>query len=213
MFLVPEITVKASLCKSHYHNSILEKISASFFFPLPPYIYPLILAEGQCSDTHYDSYLMWDMNSYFSLSFVLYLSLPETQAFISFSTYSLLPWSPCVTAMCFTSRPSSASSAQLLDYRGQAYNVRQHSIFLLHSEQTTSTNQTKIKKPENHICSIKHSRCNAYWPCCNCSVRVLMPLWSWHASRQKFLCLAHLPFAKQLHFEVNIGHSILMQVQ
>lgn len=36
MFLVPEITVKASLCKSHYHNSILEKISASFFFPTPP---------------------------------------------------------------------------------------------------------------------------------------------------------------------------------
>jgi len=48
MFLVPEITIKASLCKSHYHNSILEKIFASFLLPTPPYIYHLILAEGQC---------------------------------------------------------------------------------------------------------------------------------------------------------------------
>lgn len=43
----------------------------------------------------------------------------------------------------------------------------------------------QTKKPENHICSTKHSRCNACWPCCNCSVPLLMPQQRLTCSRAK----------------------------
>lgn len=147
-----------------------------FFFPLPPtFITSFWLRDSVCSDTHYCliSHVRYDLiyNAQKRTR-----NRPESLVVLYFfsSIFSLLPY-PCVTNLLYFMSFICYPPFNLLITEGR--HTMQNSILFSSSilNRQPQPNKKK-KKPENHICSTKHSRCNAYWPCCNCSVRVLMPL-------------------------------------
>lgn len=185
-----------------------------FFFPLPPtFITSFWLRDSVCSDTHYCliSHVRYDLicNAQKRTR-----NRPESLVVLYFfsSIFSLLPYPSCVTNLLYFMSFICYPPFNLLITEGR--HTMQNSILFSSSilnrqpqpnkkkrnlKTTSAPQSTPDAMPTGHVAIVL---CE-----CSCLFRA-----DTLQGRNSFACHIYL-LQSSIHFEVNTGHSVLMQVQ